>query len=144
MEEDKQSIFARISGIVRLVVFIILVVLLAFFIIRFVRSRQASNRAEEAVKTARNDQKQDSTDNSDRDEAASEGSRDNEQVEDTPKQLPSGVAESDLPEPQTVGSAVLPAAGMGEDTLITTVVIGLLAYTAMQFKATKRQLSNLQ
>ena len=123
--EQSGNIIQRFSGLIRLAVFIIFVLALLILTIRWISNRRATQRAEQAVKTAvKPDEAQKSKEDGDQKSGVAEKSQpDNSPVEVT---IPSGISEESEVDDKSSATSV-PNAGI-EDVVMPTFMISIIVY----------------
>lgn len=130
--EDRRGILLYVAWIMRIIAVVLLAALLIFFVIRVVRNRQASNTAEQAVKTATNapdsNKQTGAHDSTNKDSNSSDKSQSDQDSSST-LEIPGGVADSEI---TSKDGSSLPDAGMNPQTvLLATVILCSLTYGAV-------------
>lgn len=141
--EEKRGTLSHFSGVIRLIAFIVLVIIVLFFIFRWAANRRAEQRAEEAVKTAVNQEEKPgggATEEAPTEvESSAEGTKPAESSAPGVVEVPSGVAESDTTAPSTR----VPSVGMAEDAIVTAGFISVAVYLMVKNRHLQKQLKGL-
>lgn len=135
--ENNRGTVSHFTVIIRVIAFVVLIAILAFFAIRWVRARQDTNRANQAV-TSQNEaaSQEDGEEAEDTEEKGNQSERSSgaTQEEDSHQdQSPQDIANTG------VSTEEIPQVGM-EDTLAMVLVVSGLAYATALYSASRKRL----
>ena len=137
--EQRHGLFSRFTGLFKIIVSILLVFIIALFVVIWVRSHNASKRAEKATKVVAT--KTDNTDTSNtsnqKDASKSSSTSDSKAAPASPPiQIPSGVADS--------SNGDLPSTGVNGSVLLTAVSLSAVTYGGFAYNESRKRVAHLR